>query len=212
MSGIVVLISGRGSNLRALIEGQASHGYRLAGVVASRLDARGLDVAASAGLPAIGLDHRAFETRTAFEAALDEALLTLSPTWIILAGFMRILTPGFVARWEGRMINIHPSLLPAYPGLHTHQRALEAGDREHGASVHFVTSELDGGPVIARVRMAIRPDDTPERLAERLLPLEHALLPRCAGWLARGRVALADGRARFDGESLSAPLEPLAGA
>ena len=145
-------------------------------VLSNDPDAAGLSKARALGVPTFGIDHRPFgKDRAAFETALDSALLKAKPDIICLAGFMRILTPDFIAKWEGKMLNIHPSLLPKYKGLHTHARALEAGDAEHGCSVHEVTAELDGGPVLGQARITIDPDDTPDTLAARLLPLEHRL-------------------------------------
>lgn len=211
MSGaIAVLFSGRGTNLQALLRAEERFGYRVVAAVANRPCAPGLAIAAGAGVATRVVDHRAVSDRPAFEAALAAALEAIAPDYLVLAGFMRILSEAFVAPWHGRMINVHPSLLPDFPGLDTHRRVLAAGHREHGASVHFVTAALDGGPVIARARLPVASDDTPERLAARLLPLEHRLLPRCAGWLATGRLTLSGETVRFDGRPLSAPLEPLA--
>ena len=174
---LAVLISGRGSNMRAIAEActDGRLDARVVGVIADRPEAAGLEAATALGLPTAVVDHRAHADRVDFDRALDERLRALAPDRVALAGFMRILGPELVERWRGRMLNIHPSLLPKYPGLDTHARALAAGDTEHGASVHVVTAELDGGPVVAQARVPILPEDTPERLAARVLAEEHAL-------------------------------------
>lgn len=175
-----VLISGHGSNLQALIDAAVAPDYpaRMALVISNVANAYGLKRAQAAEIEALSLPHDDFATREAFEAALDDALRARQIGFVCLAGFMRVLTPGFVARWAGRMINIHPSLLPAYPGLHTHTRALADGASAHGATVHWVTAELDCGPVIAQASLTIAPDDTPETLRQRVHALEHQLYPR----------------------------------
>jgi len=209
-AGVAVLISGRGSNLEALIDAVRDGRLRadLRGVLSNRPDAPGLARAAHAGVPTRVVPHRDYARREDFDAALAQALDALTPDLVVLAGFMRVLTPGFVQRWRGRLVNIHPSLLPALPGLHTHRRALEAGLREHGASVHFVTAELDGGPVIARARVPVLAGDDPDTLAARVLAREHVLLPQVVQWIVDGRVTLDDAdRVRFDGAVLDAPLE-----
>jgi phosphoribosylglycinamide formyltransferase-1 len=206
---VAVLISGRGSNLQSLIDAWREGRLQaaLVGVVSNEPGAPGLERAERAGLATRIVPHRDFATREAFDAALVEAVDAFEPNLVVLAGFMRILTADFVRRFQGRLINIHPSLLPAFPGLHTHRRALEAGAREHGASVHFVTPELDGGPVIAQAHVPVRADDNPDSLAARVLEREHVLLPRVVRWLAEGRLALTDdGRVLFDGAALDAPL------
>ncbi|WP_439156230.1 phosphoribosylglycinamide formyltransferase [Yoonia sp.] len=176
---VAILISGGGSNMVSLVKSMTGdHPARPVLVVSNDPKAGGLDKAQALGVPTAVVDHRPFgRDRAAFEAALQKVLADARPDIICLAGFMRILTPEFTARWAGRMLNIHPSLLPKYKGLHTHARALEAGDREHGCTVHEVTAELDGGPVLGQARLDIGPDDTPDTLAARLLPLEHALYP-----------------------------------
>lgn len=186
---VAVLASGRGSNLQALLDAQRDG--RLAGaeivvVGSDRGKAGALQIAERAGIPRELLKPRDYADRAAFDQALFARIAAHHPDLIVLAGFMRIIDPTAFAPWIGRMINIHPSLLPKYPGLHTHQRALDAGDREHGATVHHVTAELDGGPVIAQTRLSIQPGDSAESLAERLLPLEHALLVDCVRNLADG--------------------------
>lgn len=207
---IAVLISGSGSNLQALIDAQQAG--RLAidirVVISNRDDALGLTRAEQAGIRTRVLRHREFPTRTAYDAALTLLLGAFDPGLVVLAGFMRILTPEFVAAFHGRMLNIHPSLLPKYPGLHTHRRALEAGDTEHGATVHFVTDELDGGPGVLQARVPVLPDDDAERLAARVLAQEHRIYPLAVHWFATGRLGLgADGRALLDGAPLAAPVQ-----
>ena len=204
---VVVLISGGGSNLQALIEGQAQWPYGIAAVISNEPDAAGLERARRAGIPAEVLSHRGFADRAAYDQDLAGVIDRYRPGLVALAGFMRILTPGLVARYAGRMLNIHPSLLPKFPGLHTHLQALKAGEREHGASVHFVTAQLDGGPVIAQARVPILPGDEPATLAARVLAREHQLYPRIVGWFAQGRLCLTpDGQCRLDGAALMAPL------
>lgn len=206
---IAVLISGRGSNMRALLD--ARREGRLAGeivlVASNRRSAAGLAVAGAEGIPTATLDPAAYADRAAYDRALFERVAAARPDLVVLAGFMRILDPAVVAPWEGRMINIHPSLLPKYPGLHTHERALAAGEALHGASVHYVTAELDGGPVIAQAELAVRAGDTPASLAERLLPREHRLLVACVDAIARGRVRLHAGQVECDGAPLVTPLQ-----
>ena len=184
---VVVLISGSGSNLQALIDSIAHDGNpaRIAAVVCNRADAYGLERARQAGIATELLDHKQFDGREAFDAALIQAIDAHQPELVVLAGFMRILTPGFVARYEGRLVNIHPSLLPAFPGLHTHRRAIEAGCRVAGATVHLVTAELDHGPILAQAVVPVLAGDAPEALAARVLSQEHRLYPEAIeGWLA----------------------------
>jgi phosphoribosylglycinamide formyltransferase-1 len=210
---LAILISGRGSNMLAIAEacaaGQLAAEVRC--VIADRPGAEGLEPAAALGLPTRMLHFRDFPDRGAFEAALAALIDANGAQLVVLAGFMRILTTAFTAHFAGRLLNIHPSLLPRHPGLRTHERALAAGDREHGASVHFVTGELDGGPVVLQARVPVLPGDTPESLAARLLAQEHLLYPRVIAWYAAGRLRLVDGRPELDGRRLAAPLE-LAGA
>jgi phosphoribosylglycinamide formyltransferase-1 len=205
---VVVVASGRGSNLEALIDAErrGELHVQLVGVLSDRADARALDVARQAGIPTLHVDPRAFASRIAFDLALFARVAALTPDLIVLAGFMRILDPAAFVPWLGRLVNIHPSLLPRYPGLHTHRRAIAAGDRRHGASVHFVTAELDGGPVIAQVEIAINDDDTPQTLAERLLPREHRLMVASVALLASGRAAWNEDGVLLDGQPLAAPL------
>lgn len=203
---VVVLISGGGSNLQALIDAAAGADFEIVAVISNKPDAYGLTRAAQAGICTAVVDHRDYADREAFDAALAESVDAFSPGLLVLAGFMRILTPGFVRRYAGRMLNIHPSLLPKYQGLHTHQRAIDAGDAEHGASVHFVTEELDGGPVVAQSRIAIQTGDTADALAARLLEVEHKLYPTVVGWYASGRLSWRDGAPQLDGRPLVAPV------
>ena len=201
---IVVLISGKGSNLQALIDQSDACGYRVAGVVCNNPAAYGLQRAANAGIPAVVVEHRRFPNRAAFDDALFEAISGFTPDLVVLAGFMRILGAAFVQRQAGRILNIHPSLLPKYTGMHTHRRVLEAGDSEHGVSVHFVNENLDGGPIIARSRIAVRDDDGEQSLAERVHQLEHDLYPRVVGWYAAGRLRLRASSVYLDSGKLPA--------
>ena len=203
-----VLVSGSGSNLQALID--ASRDGRLpldiAVVVSNVPGVRSLERAAGGGIAAECVPSRDYPDRSAFEAELASTLDRYRPDIVLLAGFMRILTAPFVRRFRGRMLNIHPSLLPKYPGLDTHRRALEAGDRWHGCTVHFVTEELDGGPPIVQGRVPVLPDDDAGSLAARVLSVEHRIYPQAAALLATGRVALRDGVVLLDGEPLRQPL------
>ena len=194
---VAVLISGRGSNMRALIQAQARPGcpYEIVAVISNVPDAAGLDFAREQGIATVAIDHREFDTREAFEEVLHETLLVMQAELVACAGFMRIMTEGFVQRWEGRMLNIHPSLLPSFKGLRTHRRALQAGVRLHGATVHFVTAELDGGPIIIQGAVPVLPDDTEEALAARVLKVEHAIYPAALWQVAAGRARLENGRA-----------------
>ena len=209
LPSIVVLISGGGSNLQAIID--ATQDGRIRGkidaVISNKADAYGLERAKKANIPTRVLDHREYEDRESFDAALGDLIEGFKPSLIILAGFMRILTEDFVRRFEGRMLNIHPSLLPKYRGLHTHKRAIEAGDDMHGASVHFVTPELDGGPAILQAEVPIFDDDTPESLASRVLEQEHVIYPLVASWFTDGRVRLDGSGVVFDDKLLQQPLK-----
>ncbi len=201
MKSIVVLISGRGSNMEAIVRANIP-GARIAAVVSNRPDAQGLAFAASHGITTSVVDHKAFADREAFDAALAETIDAHQPDLVVLAGFMRVLTSGFVRRYEGRLLNIHPSLLPAFPGLHTHQRALDAGVRIHGATVHFVTAELDCGPVLIQAAVPVLATDDEQDLAARVLAQEHRIYPQAVRWFVEGRVDLAaDGRVRIRGEN-----------
>ncbi|WP_313914911.1 phosphoribosylglycinamide formyltransferase [Tahibacter sp.] len=205
---VAVLISGRGSNLQALISAQRSGELAIDIVVvaSNRAAAEGLRHAEAAGIATITLDPGCMPDRARYDAELFARIAAFSPDLIVLAGFMRVLDAAVLAPWAGRIINVHPSLLPKYPGLHTHRRALEAGDPIHGASVHFVGAELDAGPLLARTEIALEPGDSAETLAARLLPREHALLCRCVQWIAQGRVQLRGSTVHFDGTALSEPL------
>jgi phosphoribosylglycinamide formyltransferase-1 len=205
---VVVLISGSGTNLQALIDAQGPHcPFTIAAVISNRPDAHGLARAAAADIPTRVVDHADFADRAAFDAELAATIDALDPGLVVLAGFMRILTDDFVDHFAGRMLNIHPSLLPAFQGLHTHRRALAAGVKQHGASVHFVTAELDGGPVIAQAQVAIEANDDEQGLAARVLEREHRLLPLVVSWFAEGRLAMRDGRAWLDGAALQKPVQ-----
>ena len=205
---VVVLISGEGTNLQALIDAARleTARYTIVAVLSDRRDARGLERAREAGMPAQHIDPRSCGGREAFDAALGNAVAAHEPGLIVLAGFMRILGPVFIARFAGRMLNIHPSLLPKFTGLHTHRRALEAGEVEHGATVHFVTNELDGGPPVIQYRVPVNEPETEETLSARVHTGEHIIFPRAVGWFAEGRLKLEGGRAMLDGKPL---LEPV---
>ena len=181
-----ILISGRGSNMMALVEAARAADYpaEIACVVSNRADARGLEFAAANGIATQVIDHKAYPDRAGFEAALDTYLRSMNVKAVALAGFMRVLSADFIAGWEDRMINIHPSLLPAYKGLHTHERALADGATRHGCSVHLVTPELDGGTVLLQADVPVQADDTPDTLAARVLTQEHRIYPQALAWLA----------------------------
>jgi len=186
---VVVLISGRGSNMQALLDA----GLPVAAVIGNRADAAGLAIAARRGLVTAAIEHGEYRTREEFDAALAAEIDRHSPRLVALAGFMRILTPGFVAHYAGRLVNIHPSLLPVFPGLDTHRRALAAGVKVHGCSVHFVGAQLDHGPIIVQAAVPVRPGDTPDRLAARVLRQEHVVYPRAVRWFLDGRLVVRDG-------------------
>lgn len=211
---VVVLISGSGSNLQALIDGwqQQQLPIELAAVISNRPGVRGLERAENAGIPAIVLDHTQFSDRLGFDKALMEVIDSYQAGLVVLAGFMRILTAEFTRHYHGRMLNIHPSLLPKYQGLHTHQRALDAGDVEHGVTVHFVTAELDGGPAAIQARVPINPGDDAVTLAERVQQQEHIIYPLAVKWFAEGRLQIRDGRAFFDNEPLPASGHLIGGS
>ncbi len=198
MKRYVILISGRGSNMEALL-GAGLPGA-CAAVISNRPDAAGLAFAAARGVPTVAIDHRGFASREEFDAALADEIERHAPDLVLLAGFMRILTEGFVRRFEGRLLNIHPSLLPAFPGIKTHAQALAAGVRLHGCSIHFVTPALDGGPLIAQAAVPVQAGDDEATLGRRVLAEEHLLYPRVARWFLDGRLRLVDGRARLAGE------------
>jgi len=204
---VVVLLSGSGSNLQALIDTQASSSYEIVAVISNKQDAFGLQRAAKHEIATETLSHRDFASRESFDAQLAELVDSFKPDLVVLAGFMRILTAPFVALFAGRLVNIHPSLLPEFPGMNTHQRALDAGVSEHGVSVHFVTEELDGGPVIARRKVSVQADDTAESLAAKVLTEEHKLYPEVVEWFARGELSLSAGQALHSRLELPVDLE-----
>jgi phosphoribosylglycinamide formyltransferase 1 len=201
---IVVLISGRGSNMRALLDA----GLPVSGVISNRAEAEGLSAAAARGVATRVVEHRRHATREAFDAALAAEIDRFAPRLIALAGFMRILTPGFAARYGARLLNIHPSLLPAFPGLHTHERALAAGVKVHGCTVHFVTAELDHGPIVAQAAVPVLADDDAAKLAARVLQQEHLVYPRAVRWFLDGRLQLSDGVVHVKGGDAQLVLPP----
>ncbi len=198
MKNVVILISGRGSNMEAIVHTAQRERWnaRIAAVISNRPDAAGLKFAQGQGIATAVVDHKAFESREAFDAALMQAIDPFQPDALVLAGFMRILTPGFIAHYAGRMLNIHPSLLPAFPGLHTHQRALDAGCQLAGTTVHGVTAELDHGPILAQALVPVLPDDDADRLAARVLALEHQLYPRALRWFLNDELEFDGNRVR----------------
>jgi phosphoribosylglycinamide formyltransferase-1 len=193
---IVALISGRGSNMQALLEA----GLPLSAVISNVAGAKGLESAAARGIATRTVEHRKFASREAFDAALAGAIDQFRPRLVTLAGFMRVLTPGFVERYRDRMMNIHPSLLPQFPGLHTHRRALEAGLKQHGCTVHFVTPLLDHGPIVIQAAVPVRAGDTEETLAARVLRQEHVIYPRAVRWFLDDRLVIEGDRVRVKGE------------
>jgi phosphoribosylglycinamide formyltransferase-1 len=203
---VVVLISGRGSNMHALLEA----GLPVSAVISNRADAKGLAVAASHGIATRVVEHRKFASREAFDAALAGEIDRFEPRLVALAGFMRILTPRFVERYAGRLLNIHPSLLPAFPGLDTHARALAAGAKVHGCTVHFVTAELDHGPIVIQAEVPVRNDDSAETLAARVLRREHVIYPRAVRWFLDGELVIRDGKVRVKGSDAGNDAQLLA--
>ncbi|MGD2138368.1 MAG: phosphoribosylglycinamide formyltransferase [Gammaproteobacteria bacterium] len=205
---VVILISGRGSNLQAIIDSAAAGELpvEIRAVISNRPGVAGLSRAARAGIRTAVVDHTAYGSRRDFDRALQQCIDRYRPGLVVLAGFMRLLTPEFVRHYHGRLLNIHPSLLPEFPGLDTHRRVLESGCREHGASIHFVTEEMDGGPVVLQARVPILPGDTAQGLAQRVLEQEHRIFPLAIRWFAERRLGLAaDGQVLFDGRPLSRP-------
>jgi len=202
---LVVLISGNGSNLQAIIDAIRHQGLKaeVRAVISNNSDAYGLTRAREAGIPAISLDHRNYPSREAYDQDLQVVIDRYQPQLVVLAGFMRILTAEFVKHYHGRMLNIHPSLLPKYQGLNTHRRVLEAGDNIHGVSVHFVTPELDGGPVILQAEVPVHPGDTTDDLAQRVHRQEHMIYPLVIRWFSEGRLGLHNNRVLFDGKPLT---------
>lgn len=205
MPRIVILISGSGSNLQAFIDQCASGQLHaeIAAVISNKPDAFGLERAKKAGITTHSINHKDFQTREDFDTALADVVESYQPDAVILAGFMRILTASFVTPFLGKLLNIHPSLLPKYPGLNTHQRAIDAGDQAAGASVHFVTTELDGGPVILQAQVPVLADDTADKLAKRVLTEEHHIYPLATQWLLEGRLALHEDGAYLDKQKLA---------
>lgn len=199
MKNIVILISGRGSNMEAVVHAAREEQWpaRIAAVISNKADAKGLEFAQKHGIPTAVVANKEFATREAFDAALQETIDGFAPDLVVLAGFMRILTPGFVAHYDGRMLNIHPSLLPLFPGLHTHQQALDAGVARHGATVHFVTAELDHGPAVLKAEVDVLPGDTPDTLAARVLVQEHTLYPRAIRLFVEDRLSIDNGDVRI---------------
>ena len=204
MKSIVILISGRGSNMEAIVRAQLP--ARVAAVISNRADAAGLTFARQQGIATEIVEHRDFAARDAFDAALAAAIDRHAPDVVAMAGFMRILTPGFVRRYAGRLLNIHPSLLPVFPGLHTHRRALEEGVKVHGCSVHFVTENLDHGPIVIQAAIPVRRGDTEETLAARVLRQEHRVYPLALRWFVEGRLVLENGIVRVTGEEAKQSL------
>jgi len=201
---LTVLISGRGSNMQALVEA----GLPVSAVISNRADAAGLEFARAKGIATAVVEHRAFAGRAAFEAALEREIARFKPRLVALAGFMRVLTPAFVARYANRMLNIHPSLLPAFPGLDTHARALAAGVKLHGCTVHFVTSELDGGPIVIQAAVPVRPADDAGALAARVLEQEHVIYPRAARWYLEDQLVIQSGVVRVKGNDAQLVVAP----
>jgi phosphoribosylglycinamide formyltransferase-1 len=210
---LVILISGGGSNLQSFIDAieTGNLNAEIAAVFCNKPSAFGLTRAANAGIPTEVIDHTTYDNRDSFDRVLMDRISHYSPNLIILAGFMRILTPRFVHNFRGQLLNIHPSLLPKYPGLNTHQRALDAGDKQAGATVHFVTEELDGGPAIVQSRVSIEPLDTVETLASKILAEEHKIFPLAAQWFAEGRLQLEDNYAALDNQKLPPGGEKICG-
>lgn len=206
---VVVLISGSGTNLQALIDEQTTGELPIdiVAVISNRPGAGGLEKAQSAGIPTHVIDHTQFDDRHSFDVQVIDAILQYQPDLIVLAGYMRIMTPDLVNRFSGRMLNVHPSLLPKYPGLNTHRRALENKDTHHGSTVHFVTEVLDGGPVIAQSKLTIGDNDNEQLLATRVKQLEHKLYPKVVGWFAEGKLTLKNNQTYFNGELLEQPIE-----
>ena len=200
MKNIVILISGRGSNMEAVVRAAQAEQWpaRIAAVISNKADAKGLEFAASHGIPTAVVSNKDYPSREAFDAALQEVIDGFSPDLVVLAGFMRILTPGFVSHYENRMLNIHPSLLPLFPGLHTHEQALASGAATHGATVHFVTAELDHGPLVDQVSVPVLPGDTADVLAARVLEQEWIMYPRAIRWFVEGRLRVEDGKVDID--------------
>ena len=204
MKKIVILISGRGSNMEAMLAAQLP--VEIAAVISNKASAAGLETARRAGIATAVVDHQQYPSRDAFDAALAACIDGYAPDLVVLAGFMRILTAGFVDHYAGRLVNVHPSLLPAFPGLHTHRQAIEEGVRIHGCTVHFVTADLDHGPIVVQAAVPVRPDDTEATLAARVLVEEHRIYPQAVRWFAEGRLRLVDGRVEVDAAGFDGSL------
>jgi phosphoribosylglycinamide formyltransferase-1 len=205
---IVVLLSGRGSNMQALLEA----GLPVYAAISNVAGVKGLDIAAAKGVATRVVEHKRFPTREAFDAALATAIDEFRPRLVALAGFMRVLTPGFVERYRGRLLNIHPSLLPDFPGLHTHERALRAGVSRHGCTVHFVTADLDHGPIVIQAAVPVREGDTPETLAARVLRQEHVIYPRAVRWFLDGKLVIEGGGVRVKDQNAGADAQMVVAA
>jgi phosphoribosylglycinamide formyltransferase 1 len=203
---LAILISGRGSNMVAILDAIAAGKINgdAVGVISNRPDAGGLAIAAARGIPTTPLDHRTFASRVAFDAALGSAIDAMRPDLVVLAGFMRVLTPAFVEKYAGRLINIHPALLPAYPGLHTHRRVLADGGRIHGCTVHFVTAEVDHGPIVVQGAVPVLPDDDETTLAARVLAVEHRIYAAAVAWFCADRLVIEGRRVRVMNEAADA--------
>lgn len=208
MKKIVILISGRGSNMQAIVRAASQEQWpcRIAAIISNRADAEGLKFAAEHGIPTAVVVSKGAPSREAFDAALQAEIDRFTPDLVVLAGFMRILTPGFVEHYAGRLLNIHPSLLPSFVGLATHRQALDAGVKVHGATVHFVTAELDHGPIVAQAVVPVLPADDEHALADRVLVQEHIIYPRAVRWFVEGRLSIEHGVVRLAGEESQAVL------
>jgi phosphoribosylglycinamide formyltransferase-1 len=204
MKSLVILISGRGSNMEALLEAKLPG--RIAAVISNKPDAAGLEVAKRLGIATIVLDQLSYPGRDAFDAALAHEIDTHQPDLIALAGFMRILGDGFVNRYDGKLVNVHPSLLPAFPGLHTHRRALQEGVKIHGCTVHFVTAQMDRGPIIVQAAIQVLPDDTEQTLAARVLQEEHRIYPEAVRWFMEGRLKISAGAVEVSSAAFGSPV------
>jgi phosphoribosylglycinamide formyltransferase-1 len=206
---LVVLISGSGSNLQAIINAQQNPSFpaEIKAVISNKAGVKGLERASNAGIPTQVISHKDYPDRESYDIELARVIDQYNPGLVILAGFMRILSDRFVNHFLGRMLNIHPSLLPKYKGLHTHQQAIDAGDREHGATVHFVTPDLDSGPLIIQARISVLENDTADSLAARVLEKEHLIYPQAIAQVASGQIKMDDGTVKFQGETLTSPQQ-----
>ena len=206
MTRVVVLLSGRGSNLEAIVAAHLS--IEIVAVISNQPTATGLEFARTQGLRTVALDQNAYPNREAFDVALADDIDSHAPDLVVLAGYMRILSPAFITRFDGRLLNIHPSLLPAFPGLKTHQRALAEGVKIHGCTVHFVTTQLDHGPIVIQAAVPVLPDDTADTLAARVLQQEHHIYPQAIRWFAENRLIKIDGRVNLLGSDASQSVFP----